>query len=278
MKPDLEESFMNYYERKSALVMGGSEGIGLAVAQELVSRGSHVTVCSRNPEKLKSALQAMESVRIHPQQKLSTYSVDVTDDSSVSHGLESILAKDGPPDFLMNSAGFALPKYFEDLETREFRQMMEVNYFGIVNVIKAVYPAMRRARRGHIVNVSSMAGYLGLFGYTGYCASKYAVIGFSEALRNESKSFGIYVSVLCPPNTKTPGFAKENEKKPKEVLKMEEKVKTVDPQWVARALLRALPRHPFLINPTLDSKIVYEASRLTPYFLRDYFLRGPSRE
>jgi 3-dehydrosphinganine reductase len=266
---------MNFYQGKSALVMGGSEGIGLAVALEFVIQGSHVTVCSRHPDKLKKALQIMETSRVDQQQRLSTQSVDVTDYASTSRRLESILGHDGPPEFLINSAGVARPGYLEDLAMSDIRQMMELNYFGTVNAIKAVFPAMRRAGKGHIVNVSSMAGYLGLFGYTGYCASKYAVIGFSEALRHEAKPYGIHVSVLCPPNTKTPGLERENQKKPKEVLKMEEKAKTSDPQTVAKALLRALPRRPFLINPTLDSKLIYAASRLLPSSLKDYLLRRP---
>jgi len=266
---------MEYFQGKSALVMGGSEGIGLAISLELVTRGTHVTVCSRDPGKLQRALQAMETFRVHPQQRLSTQSVDVTDYESTHHRLESILGQDGPPEFLINSAGAACPGFLEELEMSDIRYMMGLNYFGTVNVIKAVYPAMRRARRGHIVNVSSMAGYLGLFGYTGYCASKYAVIGFSEALRHEVKPFGIHVSVLCPPNTKTPGLERENQTKPAEVLKMEEKVKSVHPQVVAKALLRSLPHHPFLINPTMDSKLVFGATRLLPYFVKEYFLQRP---
>jgi 3-dehydrosphinganine reductase len=215
----------------------------------------------------------METSRVDTQQRLSTHSVDVTDYASTCRRFESILEHEGPPDFLINSAGGARPGFLEDLEMSDIREMMELNYFGTVNAIKAVFPAMRRAGKGHIVNVSSMAGYLGLFGYTGYCASKYAVIGFSEALRHEIKPFGIYVSVLCPPNTRTPGLERENQNKPKEVLKMEEKAKTADPQSIARALLRALPQHPFLINPTLDSKLIFGASRLLPTSLRDYFLR-----
>lgn len=267
---------MNFYQGKSAWVMGGSEGIGLAVARELVIGGAHVAVCSRDPDKLAKALQALEASRVDLRQRLSAQPVDVTDDVSAGHRMESMLAQDGPPEFLINSAGAARPGYLEDLEMSDLRQMMDLNYFGTVNAIKAVLPAMRRAGRGHIVNVSSMAGYLGLFGYTGYCASKYAVIGFSEALRREIKPYGICVSVLCPPNTKTPGLEKENRTKPEEVLKLEEKARTADPEDIARALLRALPRRPFLINPTLDSKLIYAASRLLPPALKDYFLRRPS--
>jgi 3-dehydrosphinganine reductase len=102
-------------------------------------------------------------------------------------------------------------------------------------------------------------------------------VGFSQALRHELKPFGITVSVVCPPNTRTPGFAKENLLKPPEVLKMEEKVPTVDPEIVARAMLRAIPRRTFLINTTPGSRIVYQASRWWPEFAADFFLRRSAK-
>jgi 3-dehydrosphinganine reductase len=120
-----------------------------------------------------------------------------------------------------------------------------------------------------------MAGYLGLFGYAGYCASKYAVIGFSQALRHELKPYGICVSVLCPPSTRTPGFEEENRLKPPEVLRMEEKAGTVEAQDVARALLRALPGRPFLIHPSLESRLIFRASRFLPQRVLDFLMRRP---
>jgi 3-dehydrosphinganine reductase len=136
---------------------------------------------------------------------------------------------------------------------------------------------MIKDQKGHIVNTSSMAGFIGLFGYTGYCASKYAVVGFSEALRRELKPYGIRVSVLCPPNTRTPGLEEENKFKPAAVLKTEEKAKPVDPDFVAKGLLKALPKNEFMIVPTFDGKLAYTLSRHAPSILNQ-FVKRPSAE
>ena len=98
---------------------------------------------------------------------------------------------------------------------------MKINLYGARNAIAALLPHMRN-QGGHIVNVSSIAGLIGVFGYTDYCASKFGLIGFSEALRSELDSQGIMVSVLCPPDTDTPGLAEENLTKPPETLAVSE--------------------------------------------------------
>lgn len=261
--------------KKLAIVIGGSEGIGLAVASELASSGADVIIGSRYADKLDHAIRALEKLRKNVDQVLATVVMDVTDGEATRAQLESVMKQYRTPDLLINSAGFAHPGYLENLDVSVLRQMMDVNYFGAVHTIKAVLPAMRKAGQGHIVNVSSVAGYLGLFGYTGYCASKYAVIGFSWALRNEVKPYGISVSVLCPANTRTPGFDRENRLKPAEVLAMEEKLKTVSAERVARALMRSLASRSFLIHPTFDARLVYLASRLAPTQIMDMFLRRP---
>ena len=265
-----------YFRDKRIIVIGGSEGIGRAVAVELVLRGAHVVIASRHDDKLKNTLKDMEKVRRDPGQVLAAVSLDVMDFEQTRRQLEAAMKSYGTPDILINSAGYAHPGYLEDLDVAVLRKMMDVNYFGIVHAVKAVLPALRKAGKGHIVNVASMAGYLGLFGYTGYCASKYAVLGFSKALRHELEPFHIAVSVVCPPNTDTPGFEKENRIKPREVLALEQRVKTAKPEAIARAMLRAIPRRPFLIHPTAGAKLVYHANRFLPAAVMDHFLRRPS--
>ena len=117
---------------------------------------------------------------------------------------------------------------------------------------------------------------MGLFGYTGYCASKYAVVGFSEALRREVRPFGLKVCLLCPPNTDTPGLARENLTKPPEVLAQEENVKTVSPEFVAKKLLQALPRGKNLVIPTFDGWLAYYLSRYAPFILEQFIKRPKS--
>jgi short-subunit dehydrogenase len=117
---------------------------------------------------------------------------------------------------------------------------------------------------GYIVNVSSIAGFIGLFGYTDYSASKFAIIGFSEALRSELKRYGITVSVLCPPDTDTPGFHEENKTKPEETKAISGSAKLMQPDEVARALLSGMRKEARHIIPSFDGKLIFLLKRLLP--------------
>ena len=109
-----------------------------------------------------------------------------------------------------------------------------------------------------------MAGLIGVFGYTDYSASKFAIIGFSEALRSELKQYGITVSVLCPPDTDTPGLDEENKTKPEETKAISASAGLMQPDEVARALIKGMQKEKFLIIPGLDGKSTFMAKRLFP--------------
>ena len=250
---------------QNVLIVGGSEGIGLALAQEFFRVGASVHIVSRSRQKLDLAEAALRALSPEGSDRaIQTTALDVTDWNAVSGFVERLPC----PDILINCAGMALPGYIDELSISEFRKMMDLNYFGTVHVTKAFVPKMKKARRGHILNVSSMAGYIGLFGYTGYCASKYAVIGFSEALDQELRPFGIGVSVLCPPNTRTPGLAAENRTKPREVLLTEEKAKVVEPEMIARFVVANFPNPPFWLIPTFDGRIAFKLKQWAPFVLK----------
>jgi 3-dehydrosphinganine reductase len=264
---------MKTYKSKLVFVTGGSEGIGKEVSKAFVAGGAHVVALSRSIIKLKRALAEFEKCRVSPDQKIIIAALDVTKADEVDDVLGTLVKEYGVPDYIINCAGYARPGYIQDLEIDHFHKMMDLNYFGIVNVCKALIPSLISEKKGYIVNTSSMAGFIGLFGYTGYCASKYAVVGFSEALKRELLPYGINVSVLCPPNTKTPGLAEENKFKPAEVLKTEEKAKPVEAELVAKELLKALSKKSFMIVPSFDGKIAYKLSRFAPGVLSNFVKR-----
>jgi 3-dehydrosphinganine reductase len=127
---------------------------------------------------------------------------------------------------------------------------------------KLVAPLMMRRRQGHIVNTSSVAGFIGVFGYTAYGASKFAVRGFTDVLRSELKPYGVRVSILFPPDTDTPQLWEENKIKPAETRALAGSVKVMRPEEVARQLLRGVARGQYMILPGLESKLVYMAAGL----------------
>ena len=264
---------MNKDQHTLVFVLGGSEGIGKAIAKAFLTRGAHVLIFSRSHAKLHAALTDLAALRTHPQQTILAHPLDVTDERQTDAVMHTMIAAHGTPDYVINCAGYARPGFLPDLSLDHYRAMMELNYFGTVHVCKAVVPPMVHARKGYIVNTASIAGFMGLFGYTGYCASKYAVVGFSEALRRELEPYGVHVSVLCPPNTRTPGLEEENKHKPAEVLHTEEKVRTVDPEWVARGLLKGLAHNRFCIIPTRDGKLAHVLSRFMPRLFHQFVKR-----
>lgn len=255
------------FQEKWALVTGGSEGIGFAIAQELLDSGANVAILSRSTQKQEKACGIL-SVHVKPGKQLIAIPCDLTDYERVKTVLEDFCAAHACPDFVFQCAGYARPGFIETLEIDHFHGMMDINYFGIVNVTKVLLPAMMARKSGYFVNTASMAAYIGLFGFTAYCASKYAVLGFSKALASELEPYNIQVSVLCPPATRTPGFEEENRQKPAEVLATEEKVQVVDPSFVAAATLKAMRRRKFKIIPTFDGRLAWWIGRLSPSLLR----------
>ena len=252
---------MSYYTGKRALVTGGSEGIGLAVAQELHKRGAHVSIAGRSREKLEIAKCRLPFAAVH--------CLDLTDFLAT----QALIDEEAPFELVVNCVGFARPGYLLEQQVGEIRAMMETNLFAAVNLSKVLLPSWTARRSGHLVHTSSIAGFLGLFGYTGYCASKFALLGFCEALRREVRPYHIAVSLLCPPNTRTPGLLEENRTKPPEVLATEEKVAVVEPEWVARKLVEALPHRPFLVIPTFDGRMAHRLNRWAPSLLEPMLRR-----
>jgi 3-dehydrosphinganine reductase len=134
---------------------------------------------------------------------------------------------------------------------------MDVNFFGTLYPIKAVLPAMMERRCGHIVNFSSVAGFVGTFGYTAYGASKFAVRGFSDALRYEMKPYGIQVSVVFPTNTKTPQLDYENQFKPEEAHRIEGVAQIMTAYRAAEIVVRGIKRRRAYILAGLDTKLFF---------------------
>ncbi|HOT81168.1 MAG TPA: SDR family NAD(P)-dependent oxidoreductase, partial [Microthrixaceae bacterium] len=185
------------------IVTGGSEGIGLATAQLAARRGATVSLIARRPDVLAEAAASIGG-------PVGTAAADVTDAAALATAIDGLVAAQGPCDVLVCCAGYALPGYFDDLPVEEFDRHMQVNYLGAVHAVRAVLPSMRARRRGHVIVTSSTAGIIGVFGYGAYSPTKFAIRGLAEVLRAETVGDGIGVGIVYPPDTKTPGFDREN--------------------------------------------------------------------
>jgi 3-dehydrosphinganine reductase len=245
------------FHNQHAIITGGSSGIGRATARLLTRRGAHVSIIARRQELLDETLAELEALRENSAQRLRAYSADVADWEQTHAAIAALTADGYPPDILINSAGITHPGYFEELGLEIFHKIMDVDFFGTLHPIKAVLPTMMERRSGHIVNLSSGAGLWGSFGYTAYGAAKFAVRGFSDALRQEMKPYGIHVSVIFPPNTDTPQLHYENQFKPLEAHRIEGAVKTLTAEQVAQALVRGIERRQAYILPSFDTWLYF---------------------
>jgi short-subunit dehydrogenase len=260
------------FDGKNAYIVGGSVGIGLAVAKRMASLGADVTIFARRREPLIQAVAEVERDRKRPGQRVSFWQMDVGEHDQVREVMQAAVQDVGVPDVLVNVAGRAYPDHFESISYEQFADTMKVNLHGCWNTVSALVPSMKQ-KGGYIVNTASVGGLLGVFGYTDYCASKFAVVGFSEALRSELKPHGIMVSVLCPPDTRTPGFEKENETKPKETWAVSEGAKIMSAEDVASALIAGMAKEEFLIIPGRDGRLALLAKRWFPGLVEKWINR-----
>jgi 3-dehydrosphinganine reductase len=247
-----------------AVVTGGSSGIGLACAEALAARGAHVAIIARDPAKLERAKTTVESARQSDSQRVLTASADLSDLEATRAAFETLAAGGFVPDILLNSAGVILPGEFATMPFEHLERNMACGYWTVVNPCRVVVPGMIERQRGQIVNVSSVAGFLGIYGYTGYAAAKYAVLGFTEALRFELLPHGITVSVVLPPDTDTPALDTERTMRPAETEAIAGNIKAIAPARVAEEVIRGLERRRFHIIPGATSRFYFRLKGLLP--------------
>lgn len=226
------------------IVTGGSQGIGAAFAREAVARGAHVSLVARGAEALRSTAESIDTA-------VSWQVGDVTDEDSLSDAVHTLELRSGPCDVLVCSAGVTLPGRFLDVAFGDFDEQWQVNVRGSIAAMRSVLPGMAKRGTGHLVLIGSTAGIIGVPGYTGYAATKFAIRGLADSLRYEVEPFGVQVTVLHPPDTDTPGFAAENLRKPPETAAISGRIKPVPARQVATALVRGIESN--TRNVTVDT-------------------------
>jgi 3-dehydrosphinganine reductase len=247
----------NIYLGKLALITGGSSGIGFEIAHQLVELGCSVLLLARDQEKLFSAQKRLQANIAPGNQKILTFSGDVSDFAAVQTVASDIISSFGLPNFIFNCAGVARPGYVEELPIEVYKWTMDIDYHGTVNVTKAFLPALITRGSGHIINISSMAGVIGAFGYTAYSGAKFAVRGFTDTLRAELKPKGIHVSIVFPPDTDTPQLTWETQFKPPETAILAGSDKPLQAAYVAKTILQDVARNKYVIVPGWNAKLMY---------------------
>jgi 3-dehydrosphinganine reductase len=249
---------MKNFNQKLALVTGGSSGIGLAISRRLAQLGASVWIVARRSEQLEIALAEIEKCRIEPAQRFGIIQLDISDEIMVNQELNRFLAEIGTPDLLVNNAGLTRPGEILTQDTEIFRWLMNVNYLGTVYVTKCIVPSMVARGSGHIVNVSSGAGFIPLYGYGAYGATKYAMRGFSDVLRSELKASNIQVSVVMPADVDTPQHDEEMTYLPEVTRKIVgDNEVLMKPEAVADEIIRGIKKNQYVILPGFFLKVYY---------------------
>lgn len=185
--------------KRVVLITGCSRGVGRASAIAFAEHGDRVYASARNL----SETDALRQAAMREDIDLSLLELDVTLPASVKRAVDQITAREGRLDIVVNNAGILRTGAFETLADADIRAVMETNFFGALNVTRAVLPTLRGQRHGHIIMMSSLSGWAGLAGDSAYAASKFALEGFSEALRHEIGRWGIRITLIEPGGIQT---------------------------------------------------------------------------
>jgi short-subunit dehydrogenase len=188
---------MSHFQGKNIVITGGSDGIGKALVQQFLGLGAKVATCGRNTEKLKALESECAS------EHLMIFTADVSKKEDCDAFIQTAIQQLGGIDVLINNAGISMRALVSEVKVETLKQVMDINFWGTVYTTMAALPSIKE-RKGVVVGVSSIAGYRGLPGRSGYSASKYALNGWLEALKTELYGSGTHVMWVCP------GFTSSN--------------------------------------------------------------------
>ena len=194
------------YSGKVVVITGASSGIGEQSAEEFAKLHANVILVSRNEEKLQEIAIQLSKYKT----RVFVYACDVSKKDQVDTMGKTIIEKFGTVDVLVNNAGFGIHNTVNEIKIEEMESQMMTNFFGMIYCTKAFLPKMLEQRSGHIVNVASVAGSIGIPGMASYCASKFAMLGFSESLFHELKGTGVRITVVSPIMVRTNFFNHES--------------------------------------------------------------------
>lgn len=269
------------FNNKLALITGGSSGIGFSLARHLIQAGSDVYIIARRLENLTSSILELKNSRAHSSQRVGLISADVSREGTIIPILQKFVTKVGTPDYVINSAGIVIPGTVLELVHQDYRLLLDVNFLGTVNVIKAVLPSMCERKAGHIVNISSFAGFFPSYGYSAYGASKFAVRGYTDVLRTELKEFNIRVSIVYPADTDTPQLRQERQQQSDLMKQINSTAGMMSADDVAKSILKGVARHRKVITPGFESSFAWFLTNVAGYLLTpimDHIVRSSRKK
>lgn len=243
------------FNRAVAVITGGASGIGLATARALYAQGAHVILADINNERLQQAIEQVRQQAPSATGKVLGIPTDVTQVSQVEALMQQARNADGRIDLVVTCAGIGRGGPIDSFTSEEMQAIMDINFMGTYNCTRAALPAMRSQQSGYFVFLSSVAGKICAPLLTGYVASKWAIRGFSSALRAELYGTGIDVTTVYPAWVETPMIHQE-----KDVMEFMNIVAMLTPDQVASEILQAVQegRHDLTLAPNPDIAVVLQ--------------------
>lgn len=256
------------FENKTAIITGGNAGIGKAVAYSLAEKGSNLAIIGRNKATIDEVCADL-SVK-YPTQKITGYQLDISNFSEIPNTINQIANDHENIGLLVNNAGIAMGGKFEELSISDIETVFNINFKSQIVMIKETLPHLKKVEGSHIANVSSVFGIITPSGQSAYSASKFAVKGFSEVLRQELKPLKIGVSTIFPGGVKTNIAAntKIGENADKEAIKKEAKSFesnfTMTPEYAAEIIIKGIEKRKVRILIGSTTKFLDFMTRLLP--------------
>ncbi|MFX0026573.1 MAG: SDR family NAD(P)-dependent oxidoreductase [Candidatus Hermodarchaeota archaeon] len=255
------------FKEKFAVIPGGSKGMGKATAKLFVELGGSVCIIARGMDALKEIQDECNKLKSDDLQFVEIIACDATDLNKLKPLVTDVINKHKVPDYLLNFVGYSYVQYLEKLTLEDFKNNMNVNYYGQLVPTLIILPYFMDTKNGYITFTSSVNGFLGIMGYATYTPTKFALFGLAEILRHELLPYNIKVSVLFPVDTDTPGFAEENKLKPPECKIISEVGTVMTAEEVADEFIKGILEERFEILPG-EAAIQLKSMRENPDDIR----------
>src|ERR1700732_1991863 len=257
---------MTFLANGVAVVTGAGSGIGRGLARQLAAAGSALALADIDGVGLEQTAASLSERGV----QLTTHVVDVSDESAMRAFAQDVAARHGRVTLLINNAGVALHGRFEEISLDDLRWLMGINFWGVVHGVKYFLPMLKKQTRAHIVNISSVFGIVAPAGQSAYSASKFAVRGFTEAVRHELLGTSVFVSCVHPGGIHTPIAkrarlgARASESKREAAIAFFEQVTPTSPEAAAARILKGVERREPRILIGKDARKIDIVQRLRP--------------
>jgi len=263
------------FKGKTIIITGASSGLGKALGQRFARQGANLALLARRKDELMAVQKQLQSETANGQ-RIDIFPCDVSDARQIEKAVGQLVKETGLPDMLVNNAGVLEEGAFEDLPLSSFKTIFDINYFGVVNCIKAVLPYFKKKGAGRIVNIASLGGKMASFGYSAYSSSKLALVGLTETLRMELKPQNIGVTLVCPGEFESPMVDELNRYRSQKNRMITQTVPVLPIDFVADQIISGLLKKRYLIIPGKLAVLLETIARWFPSASRalvDYKLK-----